>query len=238
MRIHFRPFVGLTIATTILFAVLVGLGVWQVQRLHWKLDLIASVNGNLRAPPVSLARALAMGAGAAQYHRVALAGRFDNDREAYVFSTDANGDPAYHVIAPFKTSLGTLLVDRGIVPPALRSRAARRPGEIEGPTGVVGVWRIPDARGMFTPAPDPGHRVWYSRDVKAIARTDQVALLAPVIIEADSTPNLGGWPKGGQTQVQFRNEHLQYAITWFVLAASLLVVYFAYHRAKGRLSFG
>jgi surfeit locus 1 family protein len=57
-----------------------------------------------------------------------------------------------------------------------------------------------------------------------------------VIVEADSTPNPGGWPKGGQTRVNFRNEHLQYAITWFLLAAGLLAVYFAYHVSRGRLT--
>jgi surfeit locus 1 family protein len=56
-----------------------------------------------------------------------------------------------------------------------------------------------------------------------------------VIVEADATPNPGGWPKGGQTVVTFRNEHLQYAITWFALAAGLLAVYLAYHRSRGRL---
>ena len=63
-------------------------------------------------------------------------------------------------------------------------------------------------------------------------------LLAPVLVEADATPNRGGWPKGGQTEVHFRNEHLQYAITWFALAAGLLGVYIAYHVSRGRLSFG
>jgi surfeit locus 1 family protein len=238
MRVRFRPLIGLSIATALLFAALIGLGVWQVQRLHWKLDLIASVDRNLRAPPLSLSQALAMGVGAAQYHRVAMVGRFDNDKEAYVFATDANGDPAYHVIVPFRTDLGTFLVDRGIVSPGLRPPSTRRSGEIDRVTQVVGVWRTPDPPGLFTPAPEAVHRVWYSRDLKAIARADRISLRAPVIIEADSAPNPGGWPKGGQTQVQFRNEHLQYAVTWFALAAALLAVYFAYHRAKGRLSLG
>ena len=60
-------------------------------------------------------------------------------------------------------------------------------------------------------------------------------LAAPVVVEADATPNPGGWPKGGQTRVAFRNEHLQYAITWFALAAALLGVYLTYHISRGRL---
>jgi surfeit locus 1 family protein len=57
-----------------------------------------------------------------------------------------------------------------------------------------------------------------------------------VIVEVDATPNPGGWPKGGQTIVTLPNDHLQYAITWFLLAAALVVIYFAYHRARGRLT--
>lgn len=236
MRLHFRPLLGLTVAAAIAFAILVGLGVWQIQRLHWKLDLIASVDRNLAAPPISLDGVLAMGTSAAQYHRVALEGTFENDREAYVFATDSDGNPVLHLIVPFVTARGTLLVDRGIVPYRMRPEAYRA-GEIAGPTRLVGVWRVPDAPGWFTPSPDPVHRIWYSRDVNAIAREDRVLLLAPVLVEADAAPNRGGWPKGGQTEVHFRNEHLQYAITWFALAAGLLVIYFAYHRARGRLRF-
>ena len=102
---------------------------------------------------------------------------------------------------------------------------------------MVGVWRTPDAVGFFTPQADKAMRVWYARDVAAIAKADRVVLAAPVIVEADATANPGGWPKGGQTVVQFRNEHLQYAITWFALAAALLGVYLAYHRSRGRLNF-
>jgi surfeit locus 1 family protein len=237
MRIHFRPLIGLSIATGVALAILIGLGVWQLERLQWKLALIASVNRNLAAPPISLEQALALGANDSQYRRVMLAGRFENQKETFVYSTDVDGRPAYHIIVPFRSDAGTLLVDRGIVPPALQSAPTRKAGEIDGLTRITGVWRVPDRGGPFTPPPDLGKRVWYSRDVKAIARADGVALAAPVILEADSTPNPGGWPRGGQTQLRFRNEHLQYATTWLALAASLLVLYFAYHHARGRLKF-
>ena len=235
MRVVFRPLVGFSIASLVAFAILTGLGVWQLERLQWKLDLIASVNRNLAAAPISLSRAAAMGV-SAQYHRVALDGQFENEKESYVFSTDRDGSPAFHVIVPFETTLGTILVDRGIIPYSTKPRAYAE-GEVTGPMRIVGVWRAPEGPGLFTPAPNPAARIWYSRDVNAIAQADHVKLLAPVLIEADATPNRGGWPKGGQTEVHFRNEHLQYAITWFALAAGLLAIYFAYHRAKGRLGF-
>jgi surfeit locus 1 family protein len=236
MRFYFRPLLKPTLWTLPFFVTLIWLGAWQIERLHWKLGLIAEVNSNLTAPPIALDRALALGPESAQYHRVALAGTFDNSKEAYVFTTGENGEPVFHVVTPFALAGGgMLLVDRGFIPQTLRDPKTRAAGQLAGPQHIVGVWRIPDAPGAFTPAPDMARRIWYARDIAGIARADGIALAAPVIVEADSTPNPGGWPKGGQTIVNFPNDHLQYAITWFMLAAGLLAVYLAYHRSKGRL---
>jgi surfeit locus 1 family protein len=92
--------------------------------------------------------------------------------------------------------------------------------------------------GIFTPAPDAKARLWFVKNVPEIAATLGVAVQAPIIIEADATPNPGGWPLGGQTVLDFPNNHLQYALTWFGLALALIGVYLLYHRSRGRLSFG
>jgi surfeit locus 1 family protein len=238
MAVSFRPYPGFSIAAAIMTAILIGLGVWQVERLHWKLDLIATMDRKMHAAPVAVD-----GAGAAftwvpqnDYARVALNGRFDNSKESYVFTTGPAGMPVYHVLTPFTTDAGrTYLVDRGMVPIDKRDPASRAQGQVESETHIVGIWRTPDGTGLFTPAPDLAHRVWYARDVKAIAASDHVSLAAPVVIEADAAPNPGGWPKGGQTVVDVPNNHLSYAITWFGLAAGLIGVYLAYHMSKGRL---
>jgi surfeit locus 1 family protein len=233
----FRPYPGLTIACAILFAILCGLGVWQLERLQWKLGLIAQVNGHMHAAPVGLDRVLAMADADAQYRRVTVTGRFDHAREAYVFGTDAEGDPAYHVLTPLRTGDGRwLMVDRGVVPKDRLDPARRAAGNVDGPVRVTGIWRLPDGPGWFTPPPDRARRIWYARDLKAIAAADRITLAAPELIEADATPNPGGWPRGGQTVVTFRNQHLSYAVTWFGLAAGLVGVWLAYHISKGRIS--
>lgn len=225
----FRPLPGVTVATAILLALLLGLGVWQLQRLHWKLALIEQVNRNLHAAPLTLDAALRLGEGA-EYRRVTLRGRYDNAHEFYIFDTGR-----FHVVTPFTTDdRRILLVDRGIVPADLRPRTTRQAGLIEGETDVTGVWRHEDLPGAFTPPPDTIQRVWYVRNAGGMARVDHLRLAAPVIVEADATPNPGGWPRGGQTRVEFRNEHLQYAITWFLMAAGLLGVYIAFHISRGR----
>ena len=233
--IVFRPLPALTVAAGLLFAFLVWLGVWQLERLQWKLALIAEVNGHMAAPPLSLDEAMRLGAEGAQYHHVRLAGRFDNAKESFVIATDADGAPVFHVLVPFETASGIFLIDRGRIPQTLKDPATRRAGLIDGQTELTGVWRIPDPANYFTPPPDLKARVWYSRDLAAIAAHDGLTLAEPVVIEADAKPNPGGWPVGGETRVEFRNQHLQYAITWFALAAGLLGVYLAYHVSKGRL---
>jgi surfeit locus 1 family protein len=233
----FRPYPGLTVSCLLLFAVLCGLGSWQLQRLQWKLALIASVNAHMTATPVSLNQILAMDADQAQYRRVRLTGHFDHSKEAYVFTTDASGAPVYHVLTPFITENGQIfMVDRGAVPKQKLDPVTRRAGDVLGQTQTTGVWRVPDRPGFFTPAPDPVHRIWYARDLAGIAAATHLNLAAPVVIEADATPNPGGLPVGGQTVVQFRNQHLSYAVTWFGLAFVLLGVWLSYNISKGRIS--
>jgi surfeit locus 1 family protein len=231
----FRPYPGLTIACALLFAALCWLGVWQLERLQWKLALIARVNGHMAAAPLPLDRITAMNSDEAQYRRVRLSGRFDHAHEAYVFTTDA-GAPVYHVLTPFMCDDGkVLMVDRGEVPKEKLDPATRATGNVAGEMHVTGVWRVPDAPGLFTPPPDTTHRIWYARDLATIAQADHLALAAPVVIEADASPNPGGWPRGGQTVVSFRNQHLSYAVTWFGLALGLLGIWLAYHISKGRI---
>jgi surfeit locus 1 family protein len=232
---YFRPLPRFTVLFLPLFLILVALGVWQLQRLHWKLGLIAEMNAHLHAAPLSVDAILKLAPQDAQYRRVALDGHFENDREAYVFTAAGNGLAAYHVVTPFVLDDGRILfVDRGIVPPELRGPMTRRAGLLTGEQHVVGVWRKPDPPGFFTPNPDLRARVWYSRDIAGMAKAIRVKPAAPVTVEADATPMPGGWPKGGQTVVDLPNDHLQYALTWFLMAGALLVIYFAYHRSQGR----
>lgn len=232
----FRPYPGLTIACVLLFAILCGLGTWQLERLQWKLALIATVNSHMAAAPVSLDEVLAMNPDQAQYRRVRLSGRFDHGRETYVFATD-QGAAVYHVFTPFTTDdRKVVMVDRGEVPKEKLNPATRASGNVNGPVQVIGVWRIPDAPNLlFTPPPEAERRIWYTREPAMIAAVDHLNLAAPVVIEADATPNPGGWPRGGQTMVNFRNQHLSYAVTWFGLALCLLGVWLAYHISKGRI---
>jgi surfeit locus 1 family protein len=229
----FRPQLLPTLWFLPAFALLVGLGAWQIERLHEKEALIASVETGMSAAPVPLDTALQEGAANAEYHHVRVAGRFQHGSELYVFSRGPMGAVGVDVVTPlFQENGQTVLVDRGFVPDALRDPKTRAAGQVEGEVSLTGVLRLPQQPGMFTPAPDRERRLWFVKDVPNMAAALGVAA-PPVLIEADATPNPGGWPLGGVTRVEFPNDHLQYAITWFGLALALLTVYLLYHRKRG-----
>jgi surfeit locus 1 family protein len=236
-RLHFQPLPGATVAVTILFALLIGLGVWQLQRLQWKEGLLAAIDRSLHAVPLRIDGRLDVLEGPPMpYQRVVGRGAFDYSKESYLFASDRQGNPGYHVVVPFKLVNGEVfLVDRGYVPKEKLDPSTRKPGQAAGLQTVVGLTRVSDGPGPFTPLPDLAHRIWYSRDAEAIAKAGGIRLAYPGMIDADATPNPGGWPKGGQTIIDIPNNHLQYAITWFLMAAALLGVYLAYHVSRGRL---
>ncbi|MGH6888582.1 MAG: SURF1 family protein [Rhizomicrobium sp.] len=238
MTLRFRPLVGFTAFFLPVFALLMGLGVWQLERLHWKVALIAQIRRNMAAQPIPLDAALALG-DRAQYRPVALSGHFDNAKEIYAFMTGPGGAPVYHVLTPLFLSDGrAMMIDRGYIPIALRDPNSRPGSEPQGRVRVVGIWRRPDKPGPFTPPADLKDRVWFARDLAGIAKAEHLSLAAPALLEATASPLDRSWPRGGQTRVDIPNDHLQYALTWFLLAGALLVIYFSYHRARGRLEIG
>jgi len=236
--IRFRPLLAPTLWFLPGLALLVGLGIWQIERLHEKEALIASVEAGMKASPVPLAAVLKDGPAGAEYHHVRVAGHFLHDKELYLFAQGPKGAVGVHIVTPLVLDDGgTVLVDRGFVPQALRDPRTREAGQVPGEVALTGVLRLSEQPGLFTPAPDPRTRLWFVKDVPSMAGFLGVPV-PPVLIEADAAPNPGGWPLGGQTRVDFPNDHLQYAVTWFGLALALTAVYLLYHRSRGRLSIG
>ncbi|NBB62153.1 SURF1 family protein [Pseudomonas sp. ODNR1LW] len=211
-----------------LFLGFVALGVWQVQRLAWKTELIAQVEARVHAAPVEAPGREAwpmVSRDADQYRRVTVHGVFLHDRETLVQAVTESG-AGFWVVTPLVADEGfTVLINRGFVTPERRSPADRAAGRLMGPQTVTGLLRITEPGGGFLRANDPAGERWYSRDVAAIARARSLADVAPYFIDADATPNPDGWPKGGLTVVAFPNSHLVYALTWFGMALLTLVGY-------------
>jgi surfeit locus 1 family protein len=222
-------------------AMLIGLGIWQVQRLHWKEGLIAEIEARVHAEPISLkdAEVRAKAGEDVSYLRVRVDGKFDNSKERYLFSV-SDGKPGWHVITPLTTSDGeVVLIDRGFVPDALRDPASRSQGELSNMVTVTGLAWPPEHQGLFIPNNEPEQNRWFWRDLGALSKSMLLAgtpIVVPFFIEAERSDIPGGWPQGGQTRIDLPNNHLQYAITWFALAFCLVVIYVIYVRAGLRQS--
>jgi surfeit locus 1 family protein len=228
-----KGLLGFTALTLAMIGVLVGLGLWQVKRLHWKEGLIAQIEARSKGPPISLADATVM-AGEGRdpsYWRVRVSGRFDHAKERYLFAV-SEGRAGWHVIAPLETEVGaTVLIDRGFVPDQLKHPSTRLEGEVQDVVAVTGIVRMPGSPDVFTPRNEPEANRWFWRDLHAMAGSmfaSEPVKLAPFFLEAEKSDVPGGWPEGGQTRLDLPNNHLQYAITWFLLAACLLVIYGIY----------
>lgn len=212
---------GISLFLTI---VLLALGTWQVQRLGWKLDLIARVDARVAAAPVAppaLEAWSAITADSDEYRHVTVSGTFQHEKEALVQASTERG-PGFWVITPLVQADGTtILINRGFVPPDRRAVESRLESNGAGPQTVTGLLRLSEPGGGFLRSNVPGEDRWYSRDVAAIAAARGIGDVAPYFIDADGAPNQGGYPIGGLTRVVFPNNHLVYAITWFSLAAML-----------------
>jgi surfeit locus 1 family protein len=203
---------------------LIGLGTWQLQRRVWKLDLIARVQHRVHAPPVAAPGPPLWGEVSADhdaYRHVRVAGVFLNDKETLVQAVTERG-PGFWVMTPMQAADGfTVLVNRGFVTPERGAPSTRAAGEIAGQAVVVGLMRMSEPGGGFLRRNAPTEGRWYSRDIQAIAATRDLDRVAPYFVDADATPNPGGWPVGGLTVIAFPNSHLVYAITWYTLALML-----------------
>lgn len=237
-----QPKAGLmlpTILTIAALAVLIALGTWQLQRKAWKDGLIAQISARTTAPPIAFDDALARALKGEdlEYTRVSVTGRWVAGGEAHLWAPAVAG-PGWHVYHPLATRAGpTVIVNRGFVPDARRDPASRPEPEVAAEIMIVGLLRKSEIKAMFTPDNAPERNIWYWRDLDAMARTlipHSTTTLAPFFLDAEKgSPASRLGPQGGVTRLDVPNTHLQYAMTWYGLALTLVGVYTAF--AWGRL---
>ena len=205
----FRQVISALVLGLVGTGALIGLGLWQVQRLEWKEAIIAGAEAMIAAEPIPLpARP---DPGKDRYRAVTVAGEFTGE-EAHVLTSTREDGPGFLVIAAYATEDGRrILIDRGFVPET--EKTAPRPPH---PQAVAGNLNWPDDVTSSTPGYDADRAIWYGRDVTGIA-----ALLGtePVLVIArnDTGDGVTAQPV---TTAGFRNDHWQYAVTWFSLAVA------------------
>lgn len=199
-----------------------ALGIWQVERRAWKLDLIARVDQRSHAAPAAApgpAAWLAISRPTDEYRRVTASGTFMPGKDVLVQAVSDLG-AGFWVLTPLRTDAGfTVLVNRGFVSPDERKAGAFAAST--SPVAVTGLLRISEPKGGFLRNNDPAGARWFSRDVVEIAESLKIDTVAPYFIDADKSQDAPGQPHGGLTVVSFPNNHAVYALTWFGLALML-----------------
>ena len=203
---RFRPRLWPTLISLPAFGLLIGLGVWQLERLEWKSALIAQREAALAAPAVELPAVLTPDL---EFRRVEARGRLLNDQAQRYGLRPRNGAPGYELLTPLARPEGrAILVNRGWRPEATPPT--------EGPEGEVtieGVLRFPRPPGAFAPEHGPAPERWLWYDLAGLERRLGLEL-APAVLELEPPEGAG-----------LVNNHLQYALTWFALAAALGTIY-------------
>jgi len=236
-RRRFRPTLWATLVTLPVLAVLLALGTWQLDRLDWKNDMIAQRTAGLAAPAVPLPNPMP-DAERLAFAKVQVSGSFLHDKELYLGSRTHKKAVGYHVVTPFLLEDGrTLWIDRGWVPPDRRDPAARAAGQIGGQLRVEGILLTDGWKGseMFKPQNRPEEKLFLWVDTAAMARRAGLDdFVAGVYLVAGPTENPGGLPIGDEFKVDLKNDHLEYAMTWYALAVVLGVIYFLFHFRPAR----
>ncbi|MGD9768693.1 MAG: SURF1 family protein [Pseudolabrys sp.] len=227
-----------TLFTIASLAILIGLGVWQLERKAWKEALIARLDARIAAPATvgvpPRDQWASLDPQQMEYRRVTVPVEFLHDQEALVYTAGSALRPdvkgaGYWVFTPARLPGGsTVIVNRGFVPLDHKDPATRREGQVSGPVDIVGLLRWPDERGTFTPNDEPANNVWYVRDPSVIGPAKKWGNVAPFFIDMESPLPPGGLPNAARAVLKLSDNHLQYALTWFGLALTLAGVYLAW----------
>lgn len=244
------PGFGFGLFTLFLLAVFVGLGIWQLQRRVEKHALIAALDTRLAAAPVPLPPPVqwkTLSPAVDEFRRVTFTATYERRPDAMVFSSgsairgDVSGLGTWAFLPARLPDGDVIVVNAGFVQNTMQDRAQQDQAVTKLVTGapvtMTGYLRFPETAGMLTPKTDTGKRLWFGRDIGAMTQALGWAPdghIAPFYVDLESPVPQDGIPKPGPLQVHLRDDHMQYAITWFGLAAAVLIAFGVWWRGQRR----
>lgn len=216
--------------------ILVLLGSWQLQRLEWKTDLFNELTTRQEHAPITVPLPISKSnINTLKYHNTTFTGTFLHDKEIHIYTgaVKIKRERGFYIITPFQLdgSNHIIAVNRGWIPNSLKD-ASKRPETL--PTGIqtiTGALTISEKPTWFTPPNDLKNNVWLWLDIDAMAQHWALSLQPLALLQADKAKN-ATYPIPPATQINLRNDHLQYAIIWYSLAFALLIIYIIYHRKQ------
>ena len=242
-----RRYLGFSLFTVAMVAIFVGLGVWQLERRVEKYALIAALTERLAADPVPLPPASEwskLTPQADEFRRVRFKATYEGRPDAMVFSSgsavrdDVSG-PGTWAFMPARLQSGEIVViNAGFVQNTMQDRAQQDRAVLHLVTGLpadlTGHIRFPEKAGMLTPAASPEKRLWFTRDSREMSRLLGWGDVAPFYIDLERPVPPNRIPSPGPLHVHLKDDHMQYAITWFALAGAVVVAFLVWLRGKRR----
>ena len=242
-----KPRLGFAIFTLVMVIAFVSLGVWQLQRRVEKHALIAALTERLAAAPVALpppSQWSALTAANDQFRRVSFTATYQSRLDAMVYSSgsavrpDISGPGTWAFIPARLPDGETVAINAGFVPNTMQDRDVQDRAVAQlitgKPAALIGYLRFPEAAGMLTPPDNPEKRLWFTRDHLAMAQALGWSKVAPFYIDLEAPVPANGIPKPGALEVHLKDDHMQYAITWFGLAGAVVIAFLVWLRAQRR----
>jgi cytochrome oxidase assembly protein ShyY1 len=244
-----RGVAGFGIFTLVMVALFVSLGLWQLQRRVEKHTLIAALNERLAAAAVPLPSSSqwsALTPARDEFRRVSFTATYQSRLDAMVYTSgsavrDDISGPGTWAFIPARLADGEIVaVNAGFVPNTMQDRGQQDRAVARlitnEPVMLTGYIRFPEAAGLFTPAQDHAKRLWFARDHLAMAQALGWDKVAPFYIDLEAPVPASGIPKPGPLDVHLKDDHLQYAITWFGLAGAVVIAFAVWLRGQRRAS--
>jgi cytochrome oxidase assembly protein ShyY1 len=236
---------GFGVFTLVMVVLFIGLGVWQLQRRAEKHALIAVLNERLAAEPSPLppsAQWATLTPARDEFRRVRFDATYEPVPDAMVYSSGSavRGDisgPGTWAFLPARLSSGeTVVINTGFVQNAMQDRAqedlAVKPLVTGDAVVLTGYIRFPEEAGVLTPAENPTKRLWFTRDHLSMAHALGWGEVAPVYVDLEAPVPVNGIPKPGPLEVHLKDDHMQYAITWFALAGAVMIAFGVWWRGR------
>lgn len=229
MKRTFQPTIGFSIFTALLMMLLLSLGTWQMQRKTWKEGFLQQIERYKSEAPIAIDslfdNTAAQNLQDLNYRPARITGTYLHQYEFLLGPRVHKGQSGAHLYAPFKTLTGNIiLVNRGWIPDKTLQDISRPTHEVT----LTGLIHMPSGKGKFTPDNDLQNNIWYWVDMNAVKTQTNLKNFYPVIFYNNINP-AQKLPIGSQLRINIPNDHLQYAITWYLLALILGVMYVFYH---------
>jgi cytochrome oxidase assembly protein ShyY1 len=233
-----RGIAGFGVFTLVMVALFVGLGVWQLQRRAEKHALIAALTERLAAQWRALTPAQD------EFRRVRFIATYAHLPDAMVYSSgsavreDISG-PGTWAFLPARLSSGeTVVINTGFVQNTMQDRAQQDRAVTrlitDAPVTLTGYLRFPEKAGALTPPENIAKRLWFTRDHVAMAHALGWNEVAPFYIDLELPAPASGIPKPGPLEVHLKDDHMQYAVTWFGLAGAVVIAFGVWWRGQRR----